>query len=164
MTRQRLRTLAAATVLATVAATLGGWAFDDEYQTAQARATMPAIPALKLPAPINVAAFGATLQRPLFSPDRKPLPAPDTSAPATEASPASRLVAVAIGPDRSAAILQLTSGKTCVLVQGEHIDGWTLSAIASDHVMLSNALQQVSLALPVHPFAARVPGQTSGQQ
>ena len=164
MTRQRLRTLAAGTVLAATAALLGGWAFDDAYQTAQARATMLAIPALKLPTPVNVAAFSATLQRPLFSPDRKPLPAPDTAAPATQSSPASRLIAVAIGPDRSAAILQLTAGKTAVLVQGEQIDGWVLSAIAPDHVQLTNASQQVSLALPVHPIAAHAPGQTSGQQ
>ena len=163
MTRQRLQTFTAGSVLLAVATLLGGWAAGGAAQTTDLRAATLTMPDFRLVPTTVESDPAATLARALFNPSRRPLPAPDAPEASLEPAPATRLIAVAIGPDRSAAVLQLTSGKTSVLLQGERIDGWVLSLVAPDHVLLRSNERQVALALSAHPSAARNAGQTSGQ-
>lgn len=149
MTRQRRRTLAAAGVFAAAAALLAVWADGGEAPPAPVGAATSATPDLALHTPPDGVALTATLDRPLFAPTRRPAPAPAAATDAADAaSPASQLVAVAIGPDRSAAILRLTSGRTSVLLQGEQIDGWVLAQVAPHRVLLRSATGQAELKLP----------------
>jgi hypothetical protein len=148
VTRQRLRTAAAATVFAASVFLLGVWAAAGPSQAMQARMGTITVPSLAMPPAPNPAALAATLARPLFNPDRKPAPVPeaqDDAAPG--ASPATGLIAVAIGPDRSAAILKLATGRTAVLMQGEQIDGWTLKVVAPHRVVLRSSSGQAQFFL-----------------
>jgi hypothetical protein len=147
VTRQRLRTLASGAVATSAALVLAAWANGDLATLTPVAAGAIVLPDLSEQAPADAAALGATLERPLFSPARRPAPAPAAAESVDAASPASQLVAVAIGPDRSAAILRLTSGKTLVLLQGEQIDGWVLSEVAPHRVMLRSGAGQVGLKL-----------------
>lgn len=149
MTRQRRRTLAAAGVFATIATMLAAWADGGEAPPSPAGATTSVMPNLTLRTPPDGAVLSATLDRPLFAPARRPAPAPVAATDAADtASPASQLLAVAIGPDRSAAILRLTSGRTSVLLQGEQIDGWVLAQVAPHRVLLRSVTGQAELRLP----------------
>jgi hypothetical protein len=147
VTRQRLRTLASAGIATSAALVLAVWANGDLAPLTPARAGAIALPDLSEEAPADAAALAATLERPLFSPARRPAPTPAAAESTDAASPASQLVAVAIGPDRSAAILRLTSGKTLVLLQGEQIDGWVLSEVAPHRVLLRSGSGQADLRL-----------------
>ncbi len=148
MNRQRLRTAAAATVFAASLALVGTWSAGDASQAMQVQAGLIAMPTLAARTTPDPSALAATLARPLFDPGRKPAPTPDVpDAAAATASPAAGLIAVAIGPDRSAAILKLSTGRTAVLLQGEQIDGWTLKTVAPHHVLLRSASSQAQLSL-----------------
>jgi hypothetical protein len=149
VTRRQWRTTAAAAALTAAAALLCVWAEGEDPASVQARRRAIAMPDLRLPAAPPLAALSETLARPLFSPARRPLPAP-SGAPADSASPASALVAVALGPGRSAAILKLASGGTAVLMQGERIEGWTLAAVSPHSVTLRSADRSAELTLPGH--------------
>ncbi len=157
MIRRDLRTLMAGCGFLLVGASLAIWAAGDGTQTMQAQPRVFSPQNLSLPSPADLAAYAATLSRPLFSPDRRPSPvaeaAGDQAGSGTSENPlpVSRLVAVAIGPDRSAAIVQLTAGGSQVLMQGEHIGDWVLTQIAADHVVLRLGTREASIALPVHP-------------
>jgi hypothetical protein len=144
-----LRTLASGGLAAAAAALLALWADGDTAPRAQARTGALALPDLSAAAAADGASLAATLERPLFTPARRPSPAPAAAAASADAeSPASQLVAVAIGPDRSAAILRLTSGKTTVLLQGEQIDGWVLTRVLPHRVLLTSGAGAAELRLP----------------
>jgi hypothetical protein len=143
-----LRTLASGGLAAAAAALLALWADGDTAPRAQARTGALVLPDLSAAAAADSASLAATLERPLFTPARRPSPAPAAAASADAASPASQLVAVAIGPDRSAAILRLTSGKTTVLLQGEQIDGWVLTRVLPHRVLLTSGAGAAELRLP----------------
>ncbi len=149
MTRRRWRTLAAGVIFAAAAILIGVWAAGEDAAGVQARRHTAVLPDLRLPAAPPLAALSETLERPLFSPARRPLPGP-ASAAAPSASPASALVAVALGPGRSAAILKLAAGGTAVLMQGDRIEGWTLAAVSSHSVTLQSADRSAELTLPNH--------------
>jgi hypothetical protein len=158
--RRNGRTLIAGAGFLAVAVCLGIWAAGDAAPALhdQPRIFMP--PHLALPNSADLAAYASTVSRPLFSPDRRPSPvAPAAGDQAAQGRsenplPVSRLVAVAIGPDRSAAIVQLTAGGSQVLMQGEHIEDWVLAQIAPDHVVLRRGTRQAAISLPAH-----LPGQ-----
>ncbi len=157
---RNLRTLLAGSGFLVVAGCLGFWAAGDRMPTVQDQPKRLAPQNPVLPTPVDLAAYVTTLARPLFNTDRRPVPgavaaagpvaAEDSEAPL----PVSRLVAVAIGPERSAAIVQLTAGGSQVLMQGEHIDDWVLTQIAQDHVVFRLGTRQAAFALP-----AQRPGQ-----
>ncbi len=155
-----LRTLLAGSGFLVVAGCLGMWAAGDSEPTVQDQPRRLAPQNLVLPTPVDLAAYVTTLARPLFNTDRRPVPGATAAtgpvaAEGSEApSPVSRLVAVAIGPERRAAIVQLTAGGSQVLMQGEHIDDWVLTQIAPDHVVLRLGTRQAAFALPAH-----LPGQ-----
>jgi len=154
--RRNLRTLLAGAGFLVVAGCLGSWAAGDRTPPVQDQPKLVAPQNLVLPPPVDLAAYVTTLTRPLFSTDRRPLPGvvsatEEGAAGGSESpSPVSRLVAVAIGPERSAAIVQLTAGGSQVLMQGEHVDDWVLTQIAPDHVVLRLGTRQAAFALPAH--------------
>ena len=156
MIRRHGRTLLAAAGFLIVAVWLGIWAAGDTAPAMQDQPRIFAPRHLALPNSVDLAAYVTTLSRPLFSPDRRPSPpapiADDQASqgPSENPLPVSRLVAVAIGPERSAAIVQLTAGGSQVLMQGEHIDDWVLAQIAPDHVVLRHGTRQAAIALPAH--------------
>jgi len=149
MTRRHRRTLASGAVFGAAALLLTAWAEDAGAPPPQARASAIALADLTWHAPSDGAGLAATLERPLFSPARRPAPAPAAASGSTDiAAPVSGLVAVAIGPDRSAAILRLTSGRTSVLMQGEQVDGWVLAEVAPHRVLLRSGSALSELRLP----------------
>ncbi len=152
MTRQQQRTLTVAAIFAVTAARFAAWAWDAGTPQAGRAAEHIVLPPLDLRPIPDLAQFSATLSRPLFREDRRAPPvalaAPGVVLDAVaEPPPASRLIAVAIGPDRRAAILQLTAGGTAVLMQGERTGGWTLADIAPDHVTLREGAREARFAL-----------------
>jgi hypothetical protein len=150
MTRKSQRTLASAGLLAIVAGSLFLWAVDDSRDAAAlARNSLIDPPVLQWPGPL--AAYEEIAARTLFTPQRRPPAAPVLAAAAAQDSvPFTGLVAVAIGPDRRAAILQLASGRTAVLMQGETVDGWVLSDVSPGQVTLRSASGETALRFPVH--------------
>jgi hypothetical protein len=149
MKLQRARTLGAGALFAAAAWLIAVWASGPDASQSRAAGTAIALPDLTLGQPADAARFTETLQHPLFSPDRRALPPPtQTDEAAANTSPATKLIAVAIGPDRSAAILKLTSGNTSVLMQGQQIDGWTLASVAPHQVTLRSGSLQAQLVLP----------------
>jgi hypothetical protein len=148
MNRRRARTLGAGALFTASAYLIAVWAAGSDTRQSRAAANALLLPDLTLDRPADAARFTETLQRPLFSPDRRALPPPAPADDAANTSPASRLIAVAIGPDRRAAILRLTSGKTSVLMQGQAIDGWTLALVAPHRVTLRSGSQRAELVLP----------------
>jgi hypothetical protein len=134
------------------------WAAGDRMPSVQDQPKRLAPQNPVLPTPVDLAAYVTTLARPLFNTDRRPVPGAVTGPVAADDSeaplPVSRLVAVAIGPERRAAIVQLTAGGSQVLMQGEHIGDWVLTQIAQDHVVLRLGTRQAAFALP-----AQRPGQ-----
>ncbi len=161
MIRQNVRTLVAGAGFLVVGGCLGVWAAGDGTPTMQDQPKIFSPQNLALPNAVDLATYAATLSRPLFSPDRRPFPtvaaAGDQAASGTSENPlpVSRLVAVAIGPDRSAAIVQLTAGGSQVLMQGDHIDDWVLARITPDHVVLRQGAREAAIALPAHASGQR---------
>jgi len=154
VTRQARRTLAAAAIFAVITVRFAAWAWDAGAPPAGRAAEKIALPALDQQAMPDPALFAATLARPLFREDRRAppavqAPADDARDAALEPPPASRLIAVAIGPDRRAAILQLSAGGTAVLMQGEQTGGWTLADIAPDHVTLREGAREARFEIRV---------------
>jgi hypothetical protein len=92
--------------------------------------------------------FREIADRPLFSPARRPFvpPPPQTvlavaqvaPPPPPPEPPASRVLAVVIGPDRRAAVLRLTTGKTAVILEGERVGDWILTSVLPDRAVLTS--------------------------
>jgi hypothetical protein len=81
-----------------------------------------------------LASFAATVERPLFSPSRRPAPAAVTAA-----SPAGenryRLIGiVANGPKKAAFVAD--NARRIEIVAGDTLDGWTVKEISQDRVTL----------------------------
>jgi hypothetical protein len=119
--------------------------------------------------------FSEVAVRPLFTPTRKPTPPPPpkpipvVAQPIVVPSPpppppASRLLAVVIGPARRAAVLELTNGKTAVLLQGEQVGGWTLAGVWPDHAILKSPLTDTTLAFQVHGSKGPIETMTTSNQ
>jgi hypothetical protein len=93
------------------------------------------------------------LDRPLFAPDRRGPPAPkapDQSAgPAGRAAPeiTGRLGGITLGPgDDKEAVFERGDGeKPLVVKEGDDVDGWTVSSIESDKVVLTSTFGQREL-------------------
>lgn len=97
--------------------------------------------------------IASILDRPLFAPDRRGPPAPkvpDQSAgPAARAAPeiTGRLGGITIGPgDVKQAVFERGDGeKPLVVKEGDDVDGWTVSSIESDKVVLTSTFGQREL-------------------
>lgn len=108
-------------------------------------------------------AFGAIVERPLFSPDRRPLatasePDPD-SAQADVVEPEGQVLLAGTATDqgeRAVAILHdVAQGTQFRVWVGDQVGGWTVQAIKPREVILENAKRQVTVTLdePAFPEA-----------
>jgi hypothetical protein len=100
-----------------------------------------------------LADLSETLQRPLFTPERRPAqdePAP-VVAPATDlprTPPSFELTAVVLANGERVALLKaLGAGQLHRLRQGESVDGWTLTEVRPDGVVLERGGQRESIEL-----------------
>jgi hypothetical protein len=100
-------------------------------------------------------AFGAIVERPLFSPDRRP--AATAAAPEAESPPSDEsgvhgqilLAGTATDQgDRAVAILRdVTQGTQFRVWVGDEVGGWTIYAIKPREIVLENAKRQVTVTL-----------------
>jgi general secretion pathway protein N len=120
-------------------------------------ARMTAAALILLPAPGHAGdpprldALTATLQRPLFSPNRRP-PAPAAKAKVVDTPPRAPdliLNAVVIGSELSVAWLKRDKGaKPVAITMGGDIDGWVVTEISPQQVVLDNNARSVTLGFP----------------
>ena len=101
----------------------------------------------------NARLAAIVLARPLFNPDRAPVPD------ATETAPLPRLTATLLGPFGNRAIFEIQD-KAVTLVQGEHIGPWTVGAIAAGTATLTQPDHSRALVLA---FAAPRPEEPQQQ-
>ena len=126
-----------------------------EARTA-ARVEMPPLPNID-------SMVSEILERPLFSSSRLPYEEfVEAETDESEYEPPqlqSRLTGVAIRPEGREALFEREGGKPVAVKEGEQIDGWTVKAIHTDQVLLSNALDE-ELLRPTHaPRRVRPPAQ-----
>jgi hypothetical protein len=113
----------------------------------------------------DLAVLTETVERPLFSSDRRPIPdAPPAPEPAVAAVPVGQgrplvleLSAVVILADRRMALFQGASagGATLRADEGEQVDGWTLSQVRNDGVTLERNGESRELVLRTFKPAQR---------
>ncbi len=110
--------------------------------------------------------FEEVAERPLFNPTRRPVtpppPAPIKAAaqqapppPLPPEPPATRILAVAIGPGRRAAVLQLTNGKTAVVLEGGQVGSWILTRVLPDRAILTSPEAATTLSFTLHKKSQR---------
>jgi hypothetical protein len=100
-------------------------------------------------------AFGAVIERPLFSPDRRPAvtaAAPDAeSQPSDESGVQGQILLAGTATDqgdRAVAILRdVTQGTQFRVWVGDQVGGWTVYAIKPREIVLENAKRQVTVTL-----------------
>jgi hypothetical protein len=96
------------------------------------------------------------LERPLFSRGRRPPPDAESATPALRA----RLAGIMFGPQRSEALFARDGEKPLVLTEQQEIEGWTVTAITADGVVLTSALGERILK----PTGVAAKGQTAKPQ
>lgn len=152
---------------------------------AEADAIMPPVtPPAALPALVDLT---ETVERPLFSPVRRPpqaMTAPaqeEVAIPALSANappPSMKLSAIVIDAGRRFALLQRPAASGTVRVeQGDSVDGWTLSEVRADGVTLQKDDRRHEIALrtfepapapvravPQRPAQGEQPGQATPAQ
>jgi hypothetical protein len=141
------------------------------FPAAVRQTALPPIPEGQTRTLKGVDAYPDISERTLFSPSRRPAPPPPKKevvaaqpppAPAPPPSPPPvlpkiELVAVAISPHRSEAILRLPTGKSSTMGIGDRLDDWVLAAVSPDHVTFRIGEVEAQVSFPVlRP--ARAPG------
>ena len=95
--------------------------------------------------------LAATRHRPLFSPTRRP-PPEEKQAPTTDAQrlpPDIVLNAIILGPGvRTALLKRGRDTKALPASTGTDIDGWLVTEIAPNHVILSRSTETITLEFP----------------
>jgi hypothetical protein len=94
--------------------------------------------------------IASILERPLFAPDRRGPPPPknadQAAGPAGKAAPeiTGRLGGITIGPgeDKEAVFERGEGEKPLVVKEGDDVDGWTVSTIEADKVVLTSTFGQ----------------------
>lgn len=102
-------------------------------------------PAPSVAALSPLASFAAIIERPLFSPSRRPPPGAQTAqGPSIESR--YRLVGiVATGPKKTAFIAE--GAQRRAIAEGDMVDGWTVSEIGQDRVKLTSPAGEAVLKL-----------------
>jgi len=121
----------------------------------RALATPPAAPAAPtLTALPPLASFAATIERPLFSPSRRPAAnAPAAAAPAAESR--YRLIGIVVSGTKKTAFIA-DSGRRAPIGVGDAFDGWTVKEIGQDRVTLASPSGEMVLKLkPAPPEPAK---------
>ena len=117
-----------------------------------------ALPSIEEPAVAvpPLAAYAAVVERPLFSPTRRP---PVVAAPDEAAPPARRdeltLRGVMLAPHKRVALIEIEGAdeEARWLAEGETLQGWTIAAVRERHVVLSEHGETRELALDWEPSA-----------
>lgn len=108
---------------------------------ALAAATLTALPPL--------ASFAATVERPLFSPSRRPAAnAPTAAAPAAESR--YRLIGIVASATKKTAFIA-DSARRAQITVGDAFDGWTVKEIGQDRVTLASPSGEMVLKLKPAP-------------
>jgi hypothetical protein len=105
-----------------------------------AQATAPALPSLP-----PLASYATIVERPLFSPSRRPaLGARTALGPSIESR--YRLVGIiAAGPKKKALVAE--GARRVEIAEGDTLDGWTVAAIGKDRVTLTSPTGEAALKL-----------------
>jgi hypothetical protein len=108
--------------------------------------TAQAVPPLDLPPGVvaNIAAYDAIIERPLFSPNRRPEPIDEAATPtdSTESEEAVveidgfRLTAVLRDGDSTTVLIEDRTGQTRTLHEGDQLGNWRLGDVLDDRVEL----------------------------
>ena len=131
----------------------------DEPSTVETeRRYIPPAPTQSRPVLDPVATFATIVERPLFSPNRRPAqpppPQPAASASKIQQAPppalSATLVGVFISPGTGSAIVRLANGKSSSLSEGETVDGWVLRRVTPDLAQFTHGTTTVELTFPVH--------------
>lgn len=122
-------------------------------------ATRPlAAPPAGAPAPAlaplpPLASFTAIVERPLFSPSRRPPPGA-TAALGASIESRYRLIGIVVtGPKKKAFVAE--GARRLEIVEGDILDGWTVTEIGQDRVRLTSSTGEAALKLT--PAAAEAP-------
>ena len=156
MTALRLPALRLAHGFAAGAALLAGlalwpWLVAPPVALAPLAARPPAAPAAAPPALRPLADYAAIVERPLFSPSRRPTPGVAAAAPAT--GHRFRLIGI-VGTGAMRKAFVADGGRRAEIVAGDTLDGgWTVKEIAPDRVLLSSPAGEAVLRL-TQPAAA----------
>ena len=93
--------------------------------------------------PDSDALIGEILERPVFSPSRQAVdatpPAEDVEEPKAPPKMPGRLAGLSIRPEAREALFEREGEKPVAVKEGQEIDGWVVSSIQSDHVVLRSA-------------------------
>lgn len=117
-------------------------------------ATVPASAPAPALAPLPpLASFSAIVERPLFSPSRRPPPGATTASGPLVASRYRLLGVVATGPKKRAFLAD--GARHVDIAEGDRLDGWTVKQIGADSVLLSSPEGEAVLQLK--PAAAEPP-------
>jgi hypothetical protein len=100
-----------------------------------------------------LASFSAIVERPLFSPSRRPTPGANAAAGPLVASRYQLLGIVATGPKKRAFFAD--GARHVDIAEGERLDGWIVKQIGADSVLLSSPEGEAVLRLK--PAAAESP-------
>jgi hypothetical protein len=148
----------AAAVAAEVADRPTGDVESPAASTQHATAAAPA--AAALPDATHSEAWSATLlARPLFAPDRRPVPGP--AAPVAHDVPLPRLSGIVLSPDLRFAIFEGEHATRAIIVaDGGAIEGWTVATIAADSVTLARDGSQSVMLRPHFAAGTGVAGGT----
>lgn len=159
MTRGRLLTVVLAGAL--LLAALLPWAIPADRLAA---VTLPAGPRGEVEAPASVRplqpldSYAATVERPLFTATRRAAPA--SAAVADRGSNLVlgryRLTGVIVTPRRRSILLAGAGNRTQTVALGEVIDGWTLTTVEREQVVLENGGRREVVAVG-KPDSARAP-------
>ncbi len=115
---------------------------------------LPALPTLQQ---TDTDRFIVLLERPLFSPTRRPPPPPPPPPPPAAAAPVdnfstARLSGVFEGPGGTGIIIQI-AGKNHRLQLNQALDGWTLKSVRGRQVTFGNSGETRVLQLPLAPLS-----------
>jgi hypothetical protein len=144
---------------------------DDSASTGRQAVTVAAATDEPAPPPDIDAEIADIVDRPVFTANRRPPPTQeaqdrdDGPAPATEPVLTGRLGGVMLGPDdEREAIFARDGDKPLAVKEGDEIDGWTVSSITPEGVVLSSAFGEKTVepsfgvtgpaGAPVRPQAA----------
>jgi hypothetical protein len=112
------------------------------------------------PLPDSDALIGEILERPLFSPSRQAVeaapPGEETGQPKEPPKLPRRLAGLSIRPEAREALFERDGEKPVVVKEGQEIDGWVVSLIQPDRVVLNSASDQ-EIVKPVSAAGIRRP-------
>ena len=114
----------------------------------QANAPAPALAPLP-----PLASYAAVVERPLFSPSRRPAPGTSAAAGPSVESRYRLLGVVATGPRKKAFIAD--GSRRLDITEGDALEGWTVKTIRPDSVILTSPAGEA--ALKMKPAAAEPP-------